>query len=162
MADGQRVSKPKRLHEGREHLIPGAVVPKREFDGFEMRAIGKACRIPGEGLGAVIVGVELIDALARSGARAGFLTSAARRGASVFKMRVASQVDGRAASLRTRRRSVPGSCRGRAAEIGPSRMMSLSVANNGIGTPAGVFAQAKVGLGTSIVKGARPPTRYPG
>jgi hypothetical protein len=32
-----------------------------EFDGFEMRAIGKACPIPGEGLGAVIVGVELID-----------------------------------------------------------------------------------------------------
>jgi hypothetical protein len=38
----------------------------------------------------------------------------------------------------------------------------LSVANNGIGKPAGVFAQAKVGFGTRIGKGARPPTRCPG
>jgi hypothetical protein len=40
--------------------------------------------------------------------------------------------------------------------------LELSVAHNGIGKPAAVFAQAKVGLGTSIVKGARPPTRCPG
>ena len=44
--------------------------------------------------------------------RAGFLTSAARRGASVFKMRDVSRhksMDGRAAGLRARRRLVPGS-----------------------------------------------------
>ena len=49
MADGQRVSKPKRLHEGREHLKPGAVVPKRLFDVCEYRAIVEAaCQVSGE------------------------------------------------------------------------------------------------------------------
>jgi hypothetical protein len=47
----------------------------------------------------------------RHSLRSGFLTSAARSGASVFKTRcVAAQVHGRAASLRPRRRSVSGSC----------------------------------------------------
>ena len=46
----------------RQDGSPWSVVPKREFHGFEMRAVGKTARVPGERLGAVIVGVELIDA----------------------------------------------------------------------------------------------------
>ena len=38
----------------------------------------------------------------------------------------------------------------------------LSVTDNGIGRPEGTFAQAKTGLGTTIVQGARASTRCPG
>ena len=61
VADGEAVGDLERLHEGREHVKPWAVVPQREFHGFEMRAVGKAARVPGERLWTVIVRIELID-----------------------------------------------------------------------------------------------------
>src|SRR5882757_4333353 len=43
-------------------MKPRAVIPKREFDGLEVGTVGKAARIPGERLGAVIVRIEFVDA----------------------------------------------------------------------------------------------------
>ncbi len=61
MANRHRVCESKRLHECCEHLEPGPVIPKRKFNGFKMRPVGKTARIPSEGLGTVVVGVELVD-----------------------------------------------------------------------------------------------------
>src|SRR5262249_25251456 len=56
-----RFCESKRLHKCYEHLEPRPVIPKRKFDGFKMRAVGKTACIPGEGLGTVVIGVELVD-----------------------------------------------------------------------------------------------------
>ena len=61
MSDRDPVGKIKRLEIGREHVKPRPVVPKRKFDGLEVRAVLEAARVPGERLGAVVVGVELIN-----------------------------------------------------------------------------------------------------
>ncbi len=61
MANRHRVCKSKRLHKCREHLEPRPVVPKRKFNSFKMRAVGKTACVPSEGLGTVVVGVELVD-----------------------------------------------------------------------------------------------------
>ena len=61
MAHRQRIGEPERLHERGQHLEPRAVVPEREFDGLEMRAVGEAAGVPGERLGPVLVGIELVD-----------------------------------------------------------------------------------------------------
>jgi hypothetical protein len=50
-----------RLDIGREHLKPRPVIPKRKLDGFEVGAVLETARIPGERLGTVVVGIELID-----------------------------------------------------------------------------------------------------
>src|ERR1019366_4339977 len=42
-------------------MEPGAVIPKGILDGFKGGSVGEAARIPSERLGAVVVGIELID-----------------------------------------------------------------------------------------------------
>jgi hypothetical protein len=42
-------------------MEPRAVIPKGILDGFESGSVGEAARIPSESLGAVLVGIELID-----------------------------------------------------------------------------------------------------
>ena len=59
--DREPVREIERLDIGREHVKPRPVVPEREFDGFEVGAVGEAAGVPGERLGAVIVGIELVD-----------------------------------------------------------------------------------------------------
>ena len=61
MADGERIGEPERLHGRGQHLKPGAVVPERELDGLELRAVGEAAGVPGERLRPVVVGVEFVD-----------------------------------------------------------------------------------------------------
>ena len=61
MSDRDPVGKIKRLEIGREHVKPRPVVPKGKFDRLEMRPVLEAARVPGERLGAVVVGVELIN-----------------------------------------------------------------------------------------------------
>ena len=61
MSDRDPVGKIKRLDIGREHVKPRPVVPQRKFDGLEVGAVLEAARVPGERLGAVVVGVELVD-----------------------------------------------------------------------------------------------------
>jgi len=61
MANRHPVGEVEGLDVGREHVKPRPVVPERKFHGFEMGAVGKAARVPGERLGPVIVGIELVD-----------------------------------------------------------------------------------------------------
>jgi hypothetical protein len=61
MANRDPVGKVKRLDIGRKHLEPRPVIPKGKFHGLELRAVSKSARIPGERLGAVVVGVELVN-----------------------------------------------------------------------------------------------------
>jgi hypothetical protein len=59
--DNDPVGEVKRLDIGRKHLEPRPVIPKREFDGFEVGTILEPARIPGERLWTVIVSIELVD-----------------------------------------------------------------------------------------------------
>jgi len=61
MPDDDPVGNVGGLDIGRKHLKPRPVVPKGEFDGFEVGAIFEPARIPGERLWTVIVGIEFID-----------------------------------------------------------------------------------------------------
>ncbi len=61
MSRRERVGQLQRLEEGREDLMPGAVVPEKRLYGLEVRAIGAAARIPGQRLWAIVVGVEFVD-----------------------------------------------------------------------------------------------------
>ncbi len=61
MTDGQRRNKVERLHCRRDDLEPGAVVPERKFDGFELRAVREAAGVPSECLRSVVVSVEFVD-----------------------------------------------------------------------------------------------------
>ena len=59
---GERIREIERLDERRQHVKPRAVIPRREFDGFEMRSVREAAGVPSERFGAVIVSIEFVYA----------------------------------------------------------------------------------------------------
>ena len=61
VADRDPVGPIERLDIGGEDVKPRTVIPKRKFDGLEVGAIGEAAGVPGQCLGAIVVGVELVD-----------------------------------------------------------------------------------------------------
>jgi hypothetical protein len=63
------VGEVERLDIGREHLKPRPVIPKRKFHGLEVGAVHKTAGVPGERLGTVVVGIELIDGKSVVGGR---------------------------------------------------------------------------------------------
>lgn len=61
VADRDPVGNVEQLDVGDEDVKPRTVIPKRKFDGLEVGAIGEAAGVPGQCLGAIVVGVELVD-----------------------------------------------------------------------------------------------------